>query len=80
MPTPSVERLERVVLEDGRLALVHIFRQEAAGIVAGEAHRRLRQVVGAEREELRHLGNLIRKQARRAAARSSCPPDIQVLP
>src|SRR3954468_6625968 len=46
----DVERLERISGED---AVVEIVRQETPlGIVAGEAERRLRQVVGAEGEEL----------------------------
>src|SRR3546814_269283 len=55
----DVEADERVGQED---ALVDILRQEAARIVAADADRRLRQVVGAEREKLRRLGNLARHQ------------------
>ena len=51
-----VEDLERVVLQD---ALVEVDRQELADVVAREAQRHLRQVVGAEREELGDLGNLV---------------------
>ena len=58
-------------------ALVHVFRQEAAGVVAREAHGRLRQVVGAEREEFGDFGDLGRQATPRAEARSSCPPDSE---
>src|SRR6266511_4589686 len=51
-----VEYLEWVVLQ--QLAL-DIRRQEAPGIVAAQAKRRLRQVVGAEREELGLSGDLV---------------------
>ena len=51
-----VEDLERVVLQD---ALVEVDRQELADVVAREAQRHLRQVVGAEREELGDFGDLV---------------------
>ena len=56
-PTPSlVDRLERIVGNDVVLAIVI----DVAGVVvAAHAHRGLRQVVGAEAEELGLLGDLI---------------------
>src|SRR4029077_6651917 len=44
----NVERLERIAREYSCLALVHIFRQEPAGIVTREPHYSLRQVIRAE--------------------------------
>jgi hypothetical protein len=65
-PTPSmVERDERIALEDALAFYIGV--RKIAGIVARDAERRLRQVVGAEAEELRRLGDL----ARRSAARGS---------
>ena len=56
-----VEHLERVVLQDAAL-VVH--RQELVlRILARERERRLRQVVGAEREELGDLGEVLRAHA-----------------
>ena len=56
-PTPfDVDRRERILLED---LLVLVDPQELADVVAREAERHLRQVVGAEREELRFLRDLI---------------------
>ena len=53
MPTPGlVQRLERIGSEDRGLLLVQVLGQEAAGVVARQSHGRLRQVVGAEAEEL----------------------------
>ena len=49
----------------GFVDLVRIVRgQELAGIVTREAERHLRQVVGAEAEELRFLGNIVRRERR----------------
>ena len=49
-PTPfDIEADERIARID---ALLDIGRQEARGVVAADAERGLRQVVGAEREEL----------------------------
>src|SRR5688572_15380976 len=45
-----VQHLEGIVRED---AALHVRREKAARVVATEAERRLREVVGAEREELR---------------------------
>ena len=59
----DVERLEWVILENAGLLFVNVVGQEATGVVAGKTHCRLRQVVGAEREEFRDLGNLIREQS-----------------
>ena len=56
-----VDRLERVALEDAGLEVV---REEAAGVVAGEAERGLRQVVRAEGEEVGVLGDLVGADAR----------------
>ena len=66
----AVERLERADAED---ALLQVGREERRlDVVAGEAPGGLGQVVGAEGEELGGLGDLRRRSARRAAARSSC--------
>src|SRR5581483_7263770 len=57
-----VEDLERVPLED---AVVQVAREELAlGVVARDAERGLREVVGAEREEVRVPGDLARLHAR----------------
>src|SRR5579862_201672 len=58
----NVERLERIAREYSCLALVHIFRQEPACIVTREPHHSLRQIIGAEREELSDFRNLVCKQ------------------
>ena len=52
----GVERLERVALED---FLLHIFGKKAAGVVAAVTEGHLRQVVGAEAEELGGVGQFI---------------------
>mmetsp|Transcript_29085 Transcript_29085/g.81397 ORF Transcript_29085/g.81397 Transcript_29085/m.81397 type:complete len:750 (+) Transcript_29085:379-2628(+) len=58
----AVERLEGVLGQD---ALLAVGGQEGAAVVPGNAHRHLRQVVGAEREEARaRLHELLRRQAR----------------
>src|SRR5207253_7957145 len=52
-----VERLERVPIEH---AVIEVARQELPlGVVTGEAERRLREVVRAEREEIGVLGDLV---------------------
>ena len=56
-----VDRLERVALED---AVLEVVRQEAAGVVAREAERGLREVVRAEGEEVGVLGDLVGPDAR----------------
>src|SRR5690606_15435995 len=48
----GVEYLERIVLEQAGL---EVLRQECRGVVARDAERRLREVVRAEREEVRLL-------------------------
>src|SRR5262249_34288522 len=59
--TVHVERLEGVVLED---AVLEIEGQELAlRVVAREAERRLRQIVGPEREEIRVVCDLVRSDA-----------------
>ena len=55
-----VEGDEGVVLDD---SLVGILAEEAAGIVAAQAERRLSQIVGAEGEELRALADLAGHEA-----------------
>jgi hypothetical protein len=55
----DVERDERIVLED---AGAPVGAEEAAGVVAADAEGGLRQVVGAEREELGALGDLARPE------------------
>lgn len=51
-----------------RIGFVDLVRivcgQELAGVVAREAERHLREVVGAEAEELRFLGDLVRRERR----------------
>ena len=59
-----VDRLERIVRHDVVLAVVV---DEAAVVVAAHAERGLRQVVGAEAEELGLLGDLIGAAPRPAA-------------
>ena len=51
-----IERHEGVFRQD---AVIHIERQEFAGIVAGQAKGGLGQVVGAEGEELGFSGDLV---------------------
>src|SRR5580704_11241517 len=60
--TGHVERLKRITLEYSRLLLVNIARQETPGIIPRKAHRRLRQIVCAKREEFRNFRNLLRHQ------------------
>ena len=56
-----VERLERIPVDH---AVLEVVGQELAlGVVAGDAHRRLGQVVGAEGEEVGELGDLVRAHA-----------------
>ena len=54
-----IQRLERIALQD---LLLLVDAQELADVVAREAERHLRQVVGAEREELRFGRHLVRGQ------------------
>src|SRR5207302_10314369 len=57
-----VQRLERIVLQN---TIFQVPRQELAlRVVAGEAERRLGQVVRAEREEVGVRGDLVRTYAR----------------
>ena len=57
-PTPSTSmRLERVVRQ--QLVLEVLGHEPALDVVAAETERHLRQVVGAEREELGDLGDLV---------------------
>ena len=71
-PTPSWSIVgERVRLDDLVLLVV---RQERAVVVAAHAEAGLRQVVGAEAEELGASARSRRPSARRAGARSSCRP------
>src|SRR5262249_46406913 len=58
----GIERLERVGCEHASLLLVDVVRQEAAGVVAREAHRSLCEVVGAEGEELGAFRDLVGHQ------------------
>ena len=60
-----IERHERIGRQD---ALGRVGAEERGGVVARDAERRLRQIVGAEGEELGALGDLAR---RRSAARGS---------
>ena len=50
-----VDHGERVVRDDFLLLVVW---QEGAGVVAAHAHGHLGEIVGAEAEELGHLGDL----------------------
>ena len=52
----DVEALERVALED---FLGEVIGEEAVDVVAAEAEGHLRQVVGAEAEELGGLGHFV---------------------
>ena len=52
----AVEGLERVVLVDAQF---HVGLEELAAVVAAETAAHLRQVVGAEAEELRLLGDFV---------------------
>ena len=61
----DVERGEGIVLEDAALL---VLLQERRRVVAAEAEGRLRQVVGAEGEELRRLGDLAGAQAARGSS------------
>src|ERR1700686_4516320 len=56
-----VKRLERIVRKYSRLPFVHVVGKETAGIVAGQPHAHLRQVIGPKRKEFRNLGNLSSK-------------------
>ena len=70
-PTPSASRVSNG--RDPEDAHLEVAAEERAlDVVAGEAPGRLGQVVGAEGEELGRLGDLRRRSARPAAARSSC--------
>ena len=57
----AIDRDERIDLQD---SLCDIGAEESGGIVAADAVGGLGQVVGAEREELRGLGDVARHQAR----------------
>ena len=59
-PTPSVSRETKGSY--WRMLLLDVLGQERAGVVARQAHRGLRQVVGAEGEELGDLRQLVREQ------------------
>src|SRR5260370_10353135 len=56
--TLGVQRLEWVCREHCRFLLIHIVREETAGVIAGEPHSGLPQVVGPERERVPPLRNL----------------------
>src|ERR1700675_4847102 len=58
----GVEGLEWIGAENGGLLLVHVVGEEAACIIAGESHGGLRQVVGAEGEELGDFRDLTGQQ------------------
>ncbi len=60
-PTPSWSSAWNGI--PGKDLLLHVHGQELAGIVTGEPEGRLGQVVGAEREELRLLRDLVCSQA-----------------
>ena len=60
----GIERLEGVRAENTGLFLVHVIRQKATGIVAGKAHRRLGEIVGAKGEEFRNFGDFSSQQSR----------------
>src|SRR5208283_1549131 len=57
--THLVNRLKRVAFDNFQLL---ILRQERTAIIAAHAERRLRQIVGAEAEELRVLRDLVGAQ------------------
>src|SRR4051794_1949716 len=56
-----VDRLERAPVHD--LALYVLVEEAALHVVAREAERRLREVVGAEREEVGHPGYAVGHEA-----------------
>src|ERR1019366_361755 len=56
----AIDRDERIDLQD---SLGDIGAEESGGVVAADAVSRLRQIVGAEREELRRLGDVAGHQA-----------------
>src|SRR5260370_7961356 len=58
----GVERLERIRSEYAGFLLIHIVRQEAAGVIAGKSHGGLGQVIGSKGEEFRHFGDLSSQQ------------------
>src|ERR1700688_3466181 len=55
----NIQRLKRIIGKDSGFPLVHIFRQEPPGIIPGEPHSHLRQVVCPERKEFCNLGNFV---------------------
>ncbi len=67
-----IKRDERILGENAALL---VGAEEAAGIIAGYAQRRLCEVVRAEGEELRRTGNLAGPQGCARQIRSSCRPD-----
>src|SRR5690606_29885955 len=75
--TLAIEHLEGILLEDAEL---DIARQERRRVIARDAERRLGEVVRAEREELRMLRNLRRKQcsARQLDHRSDHVRDLDI--
>jgi hypothetical protein len=61
----GIEHLEGIV---GQQPQIDVLRQEAARIVAAEAEGGLREIVGAEREEVGLLGDLVAVSAARGSS------------
>src|SRR5882762_964050 len=61
--TLAVEGPEWVCAENSGFLFVYIVREEAASVVTGESHGGLRQVIGAEGEELRDFSDLPGQQS-----------------
>jgi len=63
----DIQTLERIAMQN---FLTQVVRQERVDVVSTVTKRHLRQVVGAETEEVRMLGDLISRQ--RQIGRASC--------
>src|SRR5689334_13955470 len=59
--TAGIKGLEGVSFEDASFFLIRIVGEKAPGVIATEAHRGLRKVVGAEREKFGDFGDLFRE-------------------
>src|SRR5207237_2764116 len=56
----AIDRDERIDLQD---SLRDVSAEESGGVIAADAIGRLRQIVGAERKELRRLGDVASHEA-----------------
>ena len=66
----DIQRHERIL---GQNALIRVELQKFSGVIAREAHRHLRQIVGPEREELSNPGNFVSRH--RGAGNFNHGPD-----